>query len=141
MQMQEIIPGLWLSGSNTTNNFSLLSSKNIGAILNCTKSSEVENSFSDRDIKYLRIPIYDESTDNISQYFNIAYDFILENLKKKVCVLVHCQSGISRSPTILMHFLMKHLGWSREYAYERVKEKRSCIKPNNGFLIQLNIPN
>jgi len=32
---------------------------------------------------------------------------------------------------------MKEQGWSLDTAYQYVKEKRSCIKPNAGFMQQL----
>jgi hypothetical protein len=32
---------------------------------------------------------------------------------------------------------MKEYGWSLDQAYQHVKEKRSCIKPNKGFMKQL----
>ena len=32
---------------------------------------------------------------------------------------------------------MKEYGWTLQYAYDYVKQKRSCIKPNKGFMNQL----
>jgi len=34
-------------------------------------------------------------------------------------------------------YAMKEQGWSLDAAYEHVKQKRSCIKPNAGFMQQL----
>jgi len=34
-------------------------------------------------------------------------------------------------------YAMKEQGWSLDAAYQYVKEKRSCIKPNAGFMQQL----
>eukprot|EP00697_Spironema_sp_BW2_P012620 gnl/Spiro4/29219_TR14289_c0_g1_i2.p1 gnl/Spiro4/29219_TR14289_c0_g1~~gnl/Spiro4/29219_TR14289_c0_g1_i2.p1 ORF type:complete len:514 (+),score=95.11 gnl/Spiro4/29219_TR14289_c0_g1_i2:209-1543(+) len=52
-------------------------------------------------------------------------------------VLVHCVSGISRSPTIVIAYMMQR--WRRRLvdAYITVKAVRSIIKPNRGFLSAL----
>jgi len=34
-------------------------------------------------------------------------------------------------------YAMKEKGWSLDVAYQHVKQKRSCIKPNAGFMQQL----
>jgi protein phosphatase slingshot len=34
---------------------------------------------------------------------------------------------------------MKAYGWSLDKSYQHVKSKRSCIKPNDGFMQQLSI--
>jgi len=47
--------------------------------------------------------------------------------------LIHCQSGISRSATITIAFLMKSRGMSLMEAYGAVFKARSCINPNDGF--------
>ena len=36
-----------------------------------------------------------------------------------------------------MAYAMKEYGWTLEQAYQFVKQKRSCIKPNAGFMKQL----
>ncbi|TPP58912.1 Dual specificity protein phosphatase 10 [Fasciola gigantica] len=52
-------------------------------------------------------------------------------------VLVHCQAGISRSPALVIAYLMAHSGLSLRDAYRWVKSKRSVISPNFAFLGQL----
>ncbi|XP_014615161.1 PREDICTED: dual specificity phosphatase DUPD1 [Polistes canadensis] len=45
--------------------------------------------------------------------------------------------GVSRSPTIVISYLMTLENISYDEAYEKVKSKRNCIKPNSGFVNQL----
>ena len=47
--------------------------------------------------------------------------------------LVHCQSGISRSATVTIAFLMKCRGMKLMEAYGAVFTARPCINPNDGF--------
>lgn len=52
-------------------------------------------------------------------------------------VLVHCNAGVSRSTSVVIGYLMLVNRMSFSDAYGLVKLKRSCCRPNDGFLIQL----
>jgi len=48
----------------------------------------------------LQIAIDDHPLENIGSVFRIAFEFIDHNRRSNKHVLVHCEEGISRSPTI-----------------------------------------
>ena len=52
-------------------------------------------------------------------------------------VLIHCQGGVSRSPTVTIAYLMHINKLSLTEAYEFVKNRRPCIAPNFNFMGQL----
>ena len=52
-------------------------------------------------------------------------------------VFVHCRAGVSRSATVCIAYIMKHMGSDVTNAYEFVKTKRPCISPNLHFMGQL----
>jgi dual specificity MAP kinase phosphatase len=52
-------------------------------------------------------------------------------------VLVHCQAGVSRSPTIVIAYLMRKLKLKMNDAYGKVREKRPIVAPNLIFMSQL----
>ncbi|XP_044733129.1 dual specificity protein phosphatase 19 [Chrysoperla carnea] len=65
--------------------------------------------------------------------------FIKRCLDEKENILVHCNAGCSRSPSIIIGFLIIELNYTFENAFELVKSKRPCIQINSGFLTQLKI--
>lgn len=52
-------------------------------------------------------------------------------------ILVHCNAGVSRSSTVCIAYLMKVERMGFQQAYDHVKSRRECIRPNDGFLKQL----
>mmetsp|Transcript_15679 Transcript_15679/g.21488 ORF Transcript_15679/g.21488 Transcript_15679/m.21488 type:complete len:294 (-) Transcript_15679:139-1020(-) len=53
------------------------------------------------------------------------------------CVLVHCASGISRSVTTCVAFLMIRFGMKKDDALELIRSRRQYANPNYGFRRQL----
>lgn len=90
-----------------------------------------------KDILYKFIEVYDLPSFNIKNIFDECYLYI-ENIRLlNRRVYVHCNAGISRSPTIIMAYVMKHLKIGFEDAFNFIKETRSTINPNAGFVSQL----
>lgn len=52
-------------------------------------------------------------------------------------VLVHCEAGISRSPTICMAYIMKTQRLQLEQAFDVIRQRRAIISPNFSFMGQL----
>lgn len=77
--------------------------------------------------------------ENIIQYFPETYEFIKDALASKGRVLVHCQAGVSRSPTIVAAYMMREKQLSAQQALDIIKLRRAIIEPNRGFLEQLNL--
>lgn len=69
--------------------------------------------------------------------FNVALGISFREEGSKV--LVHCKMGISRSASVIIAYVMKVKNWSLTKAFQYVKNKRGCIKPNENFLKQLEV--
>ncbi|CAA6662892.1 unnamed protein product [Spirodela intermedia] len=59
--------------------------------------------------------------------FNDAIQFLEQCERDKARVLVHCMSGRSRSPAIVIAYLMKSRGWRLAQSLNWVKERRPSV--------------
>ena len=125
-------PFLYLGNQSSSVNKSFLAGKNIKYIVNCTKDLRVIDG-----MKYLRIPVDDYETENISAFFGDAVRFIEEARKKgDGAILVHCVAGMSRSPTVTLAYLLSR-GMKFPEALSYLVKKRHQVRPNRGFFNQL----
>jgi dual specificity MAP kinase phosphatase len=58
-------------------------------------------------------------------------------MKNNGKILVHCQAGRSRSPTIVMAYLMKSQNMTFKQVSDYVISKRSVVRPNISFALYL----
>ncbi|XP_069960213.1 uncharacterized protein [Cherax quadricarinatus] len=130
-----ILPFLYLGSQHDANNKQLLSDYNILYELNvsvsCPKPDFVQDSH------FMRIPVNDNFSEKLLPYFNDAFNFIDKVRESGGCVLVHCLAGISRSATVAIAYVMKHLSLPFDEAYMYVKTRRPTISPNINFVGQL----
>ncbi len=131
--MDCILENLYISNMFTASNYGLLKLKRITHILIVAKYI---NPPFPKDFKYKSIPADDVPTFKLSKYFDECARFI-DDGRKVGKVLVHCAAGVSRSATIVVCYVMRHLGKSSADALTYVKSKHSVAYPNPGFLKQL----
>ncbi|XP_010287086.1 PREDICTED: dual specificity protein phosphatase 5, partial [Phaethon lepturus] len=130
----EILPFLYLGSAYHASKCEFLANLRITALLNVSRKSS--ESFKDQYC-YKWIPVEDSHTADISSHFQEAIDFIDYVRRTGGKILVHCEAGISRSPTICMAYLMKMKKLRLEEAFDYIKQRRSLISPNFGFMGQL----
>ncbi len=135
-QMSEVLPGLYLGNAHDAKDMNLLKQNQIQSIINISKTipCHYEN---ETLFDYLQLPCNDSSQENLLQYFEKTLEYIHQKLLSNQNILVHCQGGISRSPSFIIGYLMKYHSKTFDQAYSLVKDKRKIINPNMNFLAQL----
>ncbi|XP_035661238.1 dual specificity phosphatase DUPD1-like isoform X4 [Branchiostoma floridae] len=91
--------------------------------------------YRDVGIHYKGIRAMDHENFNLMPYFQEAADYVHHALHGGK-VLVHCAVGFSRSPTLVVAYLMLYHRMSAQEALRTIRAKR-MIGPNRGFLRQL----
>lgn len=130
-----ILPFLYLGSQTDAMNKELLLDHNITYELNvsanCPKPDFIQ------DHQFMRISVNDNYSEKLLPHFQKAFNFLDKVQEANGCVLVHCLAGISRSPTVAIAYVMRHLHMTSDEAYRYVKSKRATISPNFNFLGQL----
>jgi protein-tyrosine phosphatase len=85
----------------------------------------------------MRIDVLDLPSQNIRKHFDQAIEFIDSALRSKGNILVHCSAGISRSPTLVLAYMMKKNHWTLEEAFDKMRKLRQIVDPNVSFIVQL----
>ncbi|XP_022118963.1 dual specificity protein phosphatase Mpk3 isoform X1 [Pieris rapae] len=132
----EILPNLFLGNSANSEDCEALARHNIKYVLNVTP--DLPNTFEQGcGISYLKIPIADHWSQNLSVHFPQAIRFIEEAMAAGCGVLVHCVAGVSRSVTVTLAYLMQRHRLSLRDAFELVRSRKTDIAPNFHFMRQL----
>jgi dual specificity phosphatase 12 len=87
---------------------------------------------------YLHVHALDTNDFDLLRELDTCIQFIDEG-RKNGAVLVHCWAGQSRSAAVVLAYVMKFLRLSPSEADELVRAQRPVIKPNDGFMRQLEL--
>lgn len=104
MSVSQICPGLFLSGLDSALNRSVLSSRNITLVVNVSGLEDM--SYPELDgLQVLHVPVQDQPHAPLQHYFDPVAERI--NRNRTGGTLVHCSAGRSRSPALVMAYLMR----------------------------------
>uniref|UniRef100_A0A8C1FPK0 protein-serine/threonine phosphatase n=1 Tax=Cyprinus carpio carpio TaxID=630221 RepID=A0A8C1FPK0_CYPCA len=131
-----ILDYLYLGSEWNAANFEELQKNNVGYILNVTK--EIDNFFPE-SYSYMNVRVYDVEATDLLSYWNNTYMFISKaSMVYLTPYEIYCLCmGVSRSASTVIAYLMKQQGWTLDQALNHVRERRSIVQPNEGFLKQL----
>ncbi|CAF0922519.1 unnamed protein product [Didymodactylos carnosus] len=127
---------LYLGSGKDANDIEQLLENKITHILNCTLEWAINPALPEH-IKVKKIPLKDITEENISEQFDIVYDFLNEIKQQGGRVLIHCVVGRSRSASLVLSYLMKAEKMNLGEAYAYLLNCRNQIKPNDSFIKQL----
>ncbi|TEB22735.1 phosphatases II [Coprinellus micaceus] len=138
-ECQEILPGLFLGPFVASKSLDTLQGLGITHIV-CIRDAKEAFSVKPRfpgQFEYMTLDVEDNEEQNLIRLFPNARRFITDAIDKGGRVLVHCNGGISLSPSFVVMFVMQHYQLSWEDALHLVQNRRYCISPNGGFLTQI----
>lgn len=155
--INRILGGIYIGSINPILNHTPLKAQyNITHILSIIKFQTLPEYLIRKSYTLKNIPIDDDNSTDILQYFDeanrfidlclfpneIEYDPNKVNFKKKTqqgAIYIHCHAGISRSAAFSTAYLMYRYGFDLKTALYAIKRKRPIVEPNSNFLEQLNI--
>ena len=131
-EISQITENIFLGNIYDAANIKKLSKLGIKKVLTLTMDTQIISLPKEFERKIIKVQ--DLPRENIIQYFGECINFIEGDTK----ILVHCTMGISRSPTIILAYLMWKNQLKLEEAFKLVRRIRN-INPNYGFIRQLQI--
>ena len=132
--MSEVLPGLFLSGADDAYTSSFLRSVGITHVLNCAEELSARPQQYGTDVVIQHIPMEDDETPEVEQQILKAVNQLQDWYRRDYRVLVHCRAGISRSPTVVLAWLMLYKNMSFDDAWKKVVMARNFIRPNDYFM-------
>lgn len=132
--MHEIIPGLFLGSWGAAYNVPELTRVGVTHVLTALQDDPFPRP---EGFTRLHVPLDDYAEEDLLSALPASIEFIEGALQSGGKVLVHCQAGISRSASIVAAYLIASQKLTRAGAVELIKKKRPGIRPNDGFLKQL----
>jgi protein-tyrosine phosphatase len=141
-EFAEIVGRLFLGNSHCITQKGVLDALQVHTVISILAEDEYERYRVTREAigserAWHRIVLEDDESEDISKHFHEVHHTIRENLREGHAVIVHCGAAVSRSPTLIIAYLMLENGWDYERAYRYVKDRRPYIRPNKGFEAQL----
>lgn len=136
--LNEIEPKLWIGNLTAATDLEVLEKHKINHILTVDSCPLPKNIVMGPGIKTKFIQVTDNPREDLLSYFEDTFTFIKAG-QEDGAVLVHCYFGMSRSPAVVIAYLMKKYCLSYEDSFEIVKSKRDVTMPNQGFQLQLKL--
>ncbi|EQC40713.1 hypothetical protein SDRG_01785 [Saprolegnia diclina VS20] len=134
--------GLFMGDVDAAQDADFLSLNGIEFVVNCVPC-EMPNVFEADGVQYLALDMVEDPSSSAllfdlrSQEFLDVVDFLESAMEQSQSVLVHSMDGVSRSPSVMMSYLMVKYQWSLDKAFDYVKMKRGDINVHPAYLEQL----
>jgi protein-tyrosine phosphatase len=135
MSATEMLPNLWITDVKMALNQRFLRDNQIEVAINCTK----DRPFSSKEgLVCHRLPINDtgqyHDTVNLYQYLPKITSVLGKYYYQRQPIIVYCEDGRQRAPTVIAAFIMRFLGMDWPNAVKMIQSKRgSSFNPEINF--------
>jgi len=141
--IQKVIDGIFISDRETVVSEigrQQIGELNIRRVLTVSTFSINEN-LRLRGVDYRFLFMLDMHEQDIldSQIIEGALWLLEDSIRQGLNIVVHCECGVSRAPTIIIAYLMRQFRWSVEEALGYLQNIRPIADPNDSFIRQLRI--
>jgi protein-tyrosine phosphatase len=143
---------LYLGSMAAVHDTDLLRTHRIAHLVQVLEVPWMPQGDNDAGVACYRIDIQDRSSAALQPHLEAACNYIRTSLAHGDNVLVHCQQvrtcqpvraggelthpdqGVSRSASIVIAYLIRDRAMTYDAAFDLVKRRRQCIRPNAGFV-------
>nr|CAG8550662.1 4254_t:CDS:2 [Entrophospora candida] len=131
-----ILPFLYLGNLSHACNAGMLKALGITHVLSVGEDARLDGK--EFDVLYLG-NLYDDGIDSLWNHLDLCVNFIENARRSNGSVIIHCRVGVSRSATITIAYIMRHLGRSlvSSYLFVRARRLNVIIQPNLKFMYEL----
>jgi protein-tyrosine phosphatase len=129
-----VIPGVWMGSSASVRQAARLAREGVDRVVDLREKGPNVGDWPPQ-ILISHIPLMDHGTPKIEGLHDAA-ETVSDLVKQGHEVLVHCNAGVERTPTVVCAALVM-MGWSLTEAYQRVLEVRPEAAPTDGQLAVL----
>eukprot|EP00668_Euglena_longa_P003793 GGOE01004450.1.p1 GENE.GGOE01004450.1~~GGOE01004450.1.p1 ORF type:complete len:212 (+),score=66.03 GGOE01004450.1:70-705(+) len=135
--MDEILPFLFVGCEGAAEDVNLLVSHHVSYVLTVSDRLPAAASRYPPHFAVYHVPLSDFGETPLEHVTEDCFAFINTARDADAKVLVHCQVGVNRSPSIVIAYLMKHRFCNLLKGCKEVKERRPVVYPVEGYLRQL----
>ena len=139
----EVLPKVFIGNAAASKDSNFFTQYKISHVINITEQEPNYFDVKNDDLRhgkvtYLHLPVSDKCSSLLSSYFAQTNAFIENCLSSQTnALLIHCKCGVSRSPTVLLAYLVHVRRMTLSAALNLVRKRRRRIRPNVGFFLQL----
>ncbi|KAG0350273.1 hypothetical protein BG005_010194 [Podila minutissima] len=132
-----ILPGFLYLGPEIVTEAQVQELQSLGVkrVLNMAQECEDKVLVCKDQFEYHKIGVHDHVEADVSAGLLKAVEIIASSTESPI--YVHCKAGKSRSVTATIAYLIMHLHWPLNKAYQHVLTQRPCMCPNIGFVTEL----
>lgn len=134
--MSEITEQIWIGSYGDTSNDIFLKERKITHLLCCAEEIPLRVGFPYYQVyEGYKIPLIDnEANEKTKAYFLEGATVLDEWINTGKNIIVHCFTGISRSVSVVITYLMVYKGWSYNLAVDHIKLRRPRINLYPDFI-------